>query len=36
MPYLIDKKYAIDIDDVATFYKAEETIQYSDCIKFDE
>lgn len=36
LPYLIEKKYAIDIDDVASFYKAEELIQNSDCIKFDE
>lgn len=36
LPFIIDKKYAIDIDDVNSFYKAEEIIQYSDCIKFDE
>jgi len=36
LPYIIDKKYALDIDDVTNFYKAEELIQYTDCIKFDE
>lgn len=36
LSYIVDKKYAIDIDDVASFYKAEELIQYNDCIKFDE
>jgi N-acylneuraminate cytidylyltransferase len=36
LPYVIDKKLAIDIDDVESFYKAEEIIQYSNCIKFDE
>ncbi|MFN0276619.1 MAG: cytidylyltransferase domain-containing protein [Chitinophagales bacterium] len=36
LPYIIDKKYAVDIDDVVSFYKAEEVIQSSDCIKFDE
>ena len=36
LPFIIDPKYAIDIDDVTSFYKAEEVIQYSDCIKFDE
>ena len=36
VPYIIDKKFAIDIDDVTSFYKAEELIQYSECIKFDE
>ncbi len=36
LSYPVDKKYAIDIDDVASFYKAEELIQYNDCIKFDE
>ncbi|MFI5172876.1 MAG: cytidylyltransferase domain-containing protein [Chitinophagales bacterium] len=36
LPYIIDKKFAIDIDDVTSFYKAEEVIQYSDCIKFNE
>ncbi len=36
LPFIIDKKYAVDIDDVNTFYKAEEIIQYSDCIKFGE
>ena len=36
LPYIVDKKYAIDIDDVNSFYKAEELIQYNDCIKFDE
>lgn len=36
LPFIIDKKYAIDIDDVTTFYKAEELIQNTDCIKFDE
>ena len=36
LSYIVDKKYAIDIDDVASFYKAEELIQYNECIKFDE
>jgi N-acylneuraminate cytidylyltransferase len=36
LPYIIDRKYAIDIDDVTSFYKAEEVIQNSDCIKFSE
>lgn len=36
LPYIIDKKYAIDIDDVTSFYKAEEIIQYAECIKFSE
>ena len=36
LPFIVDKKFAIDIDDVASFYKAEELIQYNDCIKFDE
>ncbi len=36
IPFLIDKKLAIDIDDVISFYKAEEIIQYTDCIKFGE
>ena len=36
LPFIVDKKFAIDIDDVSSFYKAEELIQYNDCIKFDE
>lgn len=36
LPFIIEKKYAIDIDDVNSFYKAEEIIQYCDCVKFDE
>ena len=36
LPFIIDKKYAIDIDDVNSFYKAEEIIQQTNCIKFDE
>ena len=36
IPFIIDKKYAIDIDDVNSFYKAEEIIQQTNCIKFDE
>lgn len=36
LPYIIDKKYAVDIDDVNSFYKAEEIIRNSACIKFDE
>ncbi len=36
IPFVIDKKLAIDIDDVTSFYKAEEIIQYTDCIKFSE
>ena len=36
LPFIVDKKFAIDIDDVTSFYKAEELIQYNDCIKFDE
>lgn len=36
LPYIIDQKLAIDIDEVESFYKAEEIIQYTDCIKFKE
>jgi CMP-N,N'-diacetyllegionaminic acid synthase len=36
LPFVIDKKFAIDIDDVSSFYKAEEIIQNNNCIKFDE
>lgn len=36
LPYIIEKNLAVDIDDVVSFYKAEEIIQYTDCIKFDE
>ena len=36
LPYIIDQKLAIDIDEVESFYKAEEIIQYTDCIKFSE
>ncbi len=36
LPLKIQNKFAIDIDDVTSFYKAEEIIQYSECIKFDE
>ena len=36
LPYIIEKNLAVDIDDFVSFYKAEEIIQYTDCIKFDE
>lgn len=34
LPYLIDQKFAIDIDDALSFQKAEEAIRIYDCIKF--
>jgi len=34
LPYIIDQKFAVDIDDLASFDRAEKIIQASDCIKF--
>lgn len=35
LPFIIAKKYAIDIDDIDSFHKAEEIIQHADCVKFN-
>ena len=34
LPYLTEQKFAIDIDDLASFQKAEEAVKFYDCIKF--
>ena len=34
LPFLIDQKFAVDIDDLASFDRAEKMIQGCDCIKF--
>lgn len=35
LPYIISNLYAVDIDDAASFAKAEELINKSNCIKFN-
>jgi len=34
LPYIIDQKFSIDIDDMDSFYRAEEAVAMYDCIKF--
>lgn len=34
LPYLIEQKFAVDIDDIESFNRAEEMIKKFDCIKF--
>lgn len=34
LPYLIEQKFALDIDDMESFNRAEEMIRKYDCIKF--
>lgn len=36
IPYIIENKFALDIDDVHTFFRAEEIIKHEDVIKFNE
>ena len=35
MPYIVDNIFAIDIDELSSFQKAEEVILKYDCVKFD-
>jgi CMP-N,N'-diacetyllegionaminic acid synthase len=34
LPYIIDSKFALDIDDINSFVKAEEVIKKENCVKF--
>lgn len=34
IPFIIDQKYAVDIDDLESFNRAEEVVKKYDCIKF--
>jgi CMP-N,N'-diacetyllegionaminic acid synthase len=34
LPYMIDQQFAVDIDDLAGFNRAEELIRSADCIRF--
>ena len=34
LPYVVESHFAVDIDDLASFLKAEEVINQYDCIKF--
>jgi len=34
LPFIIDQKFAVDIDDLESFNRAEEIIQKFDCVKF--
>lgn len=36
LPIIQENRYAIDIDDIFNFKRAEETLKESDCIKFEE
>lgn len=36
LPFVIENKYAIDIDDLSSFEKAAKVIVESDCIKFND
>jgi CMP-N,N'-diacetyllegionaminic acid synthase len=35
MPHVVENLFAVDIDDLSGFQKAEEVISQNDCIKFD-
>lgn len=34
LPYIVDQKYAVDIDNINDFIQAEEFIKNNDCVKF--
>ncbi len=36
LPFVIDNQYAIDIDDINSFGRAEQVISGTDCIKFND
>ena len=35
LPHIIDQEFAVDIDDITSFRRAEELIRKYDCVKFD-
>jgi N-acylneuraminate cytidylyltransferase len=35
LPFVIDNRYAVDIDDLSSFDRAAQVISLTDCIKFD-
>jgi hypothetical protein len=36
LPYVIDNRYAVDIDDLESFERAARVMRHTDCVKFDD